>query len=144
MWMRKTSVGLDRPSKPRDCLVVKSEVVLRDARVAHPIVSHRVARTEAQGLDNVSLGFFGATDINLAKSDIGMGVSQISVQRQRVFTFGDALCGALGDYVEKAQVHVCNRMVRDRRQGSCQLLSTSLRLRRRPPRDRLQTEMRLR
>ena len=69
--------------------------------LAHPSASHRVARTEAQGLDNVSLGFFGTTDINLAKSDIGMGVGQISVQRQRVFTFGDALRGALSDYVEK-------------------------------------------
>src|SRR5271157_1716553 len=104
MGMRKVSVGLDRPSKPRDCLLVKSEVVLRDARVAHPVVRHRVVRTKAQSLDNVSLGFFGVTDINLAKSDIGMGLDEISIQRQRVFTLGDALRGALGDDLDKAQV----------------------------------------
>ena len=62
----------------------------------HPDVSHRVARTEAQGLDNVSLRLFGATDENLTKSDKGMGVGEISIQRQRMFTFGDALRGALG------------------------------------------------
>ena len=39
----------------------------------------------------MSLGFFGATDKNLAKSDRGMGGGEISIQRQRMFTFGDAL-----------------------------------------------------
>ena len=44
-----------RPSAPRDRLVPKAEVVLRDARHGHPVISHRIARTEAQGLGNVSL-----------------------------------------------------------------------------------------
>ncbi len=59
--------------------------------MSHPDVSQRIARTEAQGLSNVSLCFFGATDKNLTKSDSGMGVGEISIQRQRMFTFGDAL-----------------------------------------------------
>ena len=63
--MRIISVGLDRPSKPRDRLLPTAEVELRNARVSHPDVSHRIARTEAQGLGNVSLCFFGATDKNL-------------------------------------------------------------------------------
>ena len=42
----------------------------------------------------MSLRFFGATDKNLAKSDIGVGAGKISIQRQRMFTFGDALWGA--------------------------------------------------
>jgi hypothetical protein len=46
MWMREISVGLDRPSKPCDRLLPKAEVILRDARYIHPIVSHRIARTE--------------------------------------------------------------------------------------------------
>ena len=63
--------------------------------ISHPGVSRRIARTEAQGLGNVSLGFFGATDKNLAKSDKGMGAGKISIQRQRMFTFGDALAARL-------------------------------------------------
>ena len=88
---------------------------------SHPDVSQRIARTEAQGLANVSLGFFGATDKNLTKSDKGMGVGEISIQRQRMFTFGDALCRALGAYVDKSQRHMAARMVWDRRQGFGQL-----------------------
>ena len=68
---RIISIGLDRPPKPRDRLLPTAEVVLRQARISHPAVSHRIARTEAQGLANVSLRFFGATDKNLTKSDIG-------------------------------------------------------------------------
>ena len=54
-------------------------------------MSQRIARTEAQGLADVSLCFFGATDENLTKTDKGMGLGEISIQRQRMFTFGDAL-----------------------------------------------------
>ena len=46
---RIVSVGLDRPSKPRDRLVIKTEVALRRTRVGHPDVSQRIARAEAQG-----------------------------------------------------------------------------------------------
>ena len=63
----------------------------------------------------MSLRFFGATDINLASSDNGMGVAEISIQRQRMFTFGDALDCALGQYVDIPQPHVGKRMVRDGR-----------------------------
>ena len=69
----------------------------------------------------MSLGFFGAADKNLTKSDNGMGAGEISIQRQRMFTFGDALCGALREYVDKSQLHMCARMVRDRGQGFGQL-----------------------
>ena len=44
--------------------------------IRHPGVSHRIARTEAQGLANVSLCFFGAADENLTKSDRGMGAAR--------------------------------------------------------------------
>ena len=43
----------------------------------------------------MSLGFFGATDEYLAKSDSGLRRRQISIQRQRMFTFGDALAARL-------------------------------------------------
>jgi hypothetical protein len=38
-----------------------------------------------------------------------------------VFKFGDALCRALGSYVDKSQRHVCTRMVWNRRRGFGQL-----------------------
>ena len=98
-------------------MLATAEVVLRHARVRHPDVGQRIARAEAQGLGNVSLRFFGATDKNLTKSDRGMGAGEISIQRQRMFAFGDALRGALGEYVDKSQPHMAARMVRDRRQG---------------------------
>ena len=65
----------------------------------------------------MSLCFFGATDENLTKSDSGMGVGEISIQLQRMLTFGDALCRAPGQHVDKSQVHMRARMVWDRRQG---------------------------
>ena len=136
---RIISVGLDRPSKPRDRLLASAEMVLRDARVCHPGVGQRIARTEAQGLGNVSLRFFGATDENLAKSDNGMGPGKISIQLQRMFTFGDALCGALGQ--------ICRQVPRTYGHAhgpgpTTRLWSTSLRPPRRPPWDRAQRKMR--
>ena len=46
-----------------------------------------------------------------------MGVGEISIKLQRMFTFGDALPGALGPYFDKSQAHMAERVVRDRRQG---------------------------
>ena len=108
---------------------------LRDARECHPDVSHRIARTEAQGLANVSLCFFGATDENLAKSDKGMGAGEISIQLQRMFTFGDALRSALGQYLDIIPITY------GRAHGlgpTTRLWSTLLRPPRRPPWDRSQ------
>ena len=101
IYIRKISVHLDRPPTPRDRLLPTTEVKFREARPAHPDVSIRVARTEAQTLRNVSLRFFGATDENLAESDIRVGVRKISIKLKRVFAFGDAFCGSLCPYVDK-------------------------------------------
>ena len=121
MSVGKISIGLDRPSKPCDRLLVTAEVILRNARDTHPGISQRIARTEAQRLTNVRLCLFGATDVNLTESDSGMGCGKISIQRQSVLAFGDALCGALGVYLDKPQHHMAARMIRDRGQGFGQL-----------------------
>jgi len=102
-------------------LLVTAEVELRQAPVGDPEVSDRIARAEAQGLNDVSLGFFGATDKNLTESDRRMRVGQISIQGQCMFAFGDAFHRALGPHLDKSQVYVAKRMVRDRRQGFGQL-----------------------
>ena len=48
-------------------------------------------------------------------------MGEISIQRQRMLTFGDAFHRALGPRLDKSQVHVAERMVRDRRQAFGQL-----------------------
>ena len=63
----------------------------------------------------MSLCFFGAAYKNLSQSNSKMGVGEISIQLQRVLTFGDALRRALGYYLDKPQEQMAARMVRDRR-----------------------------
>ncbi len=50
-----------------------------------------------------------------------MGLGKISIQRQRMFTFGDAPRGALGVDVDNSQHHMAPRMVRDQGQDSGRL-----------------------
>jgi hypothetical protein len=85
MRFRKISVGFDRPPKPRDRFLPNTEVVLRCARGGHPDVCHRIAWTETQGLGNVRFGFLGTTNKDLTNSDVGVRVSEILIQRQRMF-----------------------------------------------------------
>ena len=115
------SIGFNCPSGPRGGLLPIAEMELRRARVVHPSVSQRVARAEAQSLNKVKLGFFGVADANLSNANKVMGAGEISIQRQRVFAFGDALRGAPRQNVDISQVHMAAGMVRDRRQGFGQL-----------------------
>ena len=46
-----------------------------------------------------------------------MGAGEISIQLQHMFTFGDALRGAPGQYIDNAQRHMAKRVIRDRRQS---------------------------
>ena len=90
MSLRVIPVDLERPSIAWDGLIPEAKTVLRESRLSQPNISQRVARAEGQRLLNVSLRVFGATDKNLSQADLGMGVGEISVQRQRIFAFGDA------------------------------------------------------
>jgi hypothetical protein len=113
MWVRKISVGFDRPLTPHNRLLVTAKEELCEACVIHPDVSRRIVRTEAQGLDDMSLRFFCATDESLANSDGEMRVGKISIQRQRMFAFSDTRLSPLGEYVDESQCHMAERMVRD-------------------------------
>jgi hypothetical protein len=84
---RIISVGLDRPSEPRGRLLITAEKELPAACESLPGMGIGIARTEARCLADVSLRLFGATDENLTESDRGMGGGEISIQRQRMFTF---------------------------------------------------------
>jgi hypothetical protein len=50
----------------------------------------------------MSLGFIGAPNGNLAISNHRMGVGEISIQHQRVLTFGDALRSPLCEYPDNS------------------------------------------
>jgi hypothetical protein len=69
----------------------------------------------------MSLGFFGATDENLCKSDAGMSVGEISIQVERMFEFSDAPRSALGIHLDIPQQRMAARVVGDRGQGFGQL-----------------------
>ncbi len=79
--------------------------------MSHPDINQRIARAEAQRLGNVSLGFFGATDKNLTKSDNAVGRGKISIELQRMFAFGDAPRRALRKCFNQSQPHMPMRMV---------------------------------
>ena len=71
-----------------------------------------------------------------------MGGGKISIELQRMFAHGDALCRALGQYVDKSQERVAGRVVWDRRQGFGQF-RIGLRERRDRPRRRARPLSRL-
>jgi hypothetical protein len=71
-----------------------------------PKISHRVPWAETHRLANMGLRLFRAADQRLAHPDKRMGMGKIPVERQRMFAFGDALCGALGEDVDHPQRHV--------------------------------------
>src|ERR1700722_10009820 len=100
MCMRVVSIGLDRPSKPPDRLLPLAGVILRVARSMHRPRNPRVTRTEAQAFQNMSLCFFGPPGVSFTQSDSGMGVGEISIKHQRMFTSGYPLRHALSQYFD--------------------------------------------
>ena len=116
--------SIDRRNHPTACSQIP-RWSFAQARGEHPDVGHRVARAEAQGFGNVTLRFIGVTDQNLPNSDHGIGVGEISILRQRVLTFGNALRGALCEYLDKSQQQMAARMVWDQGQGSGRLRSAA-------------------
>src|ERR1700722_1574019 len=111
------SVGFDRSPTPRDGLFAIAQVIFRDPRLSEPSVSGRVPRAQPQRLANVSLGFLGAAGKNLAKSDKGMRVGEIAIERQCMFALGDAFKSALRQDLDIAEERMAARLVRKRRQS---------------------------
>ena len=76
-----------------------------------------VSRGEGTAAPDVILFLFGTTDENLTKSDERMSAGKISIQRQRMFTLGDAVRSALREYLDIPQQPMAARVVWNRRQG---------------------------
>jgi hypothetical protein len=115
VWM--VPVGLDGPPKPCDRLIPATEVVFRSARVAHPNITKCITRAETQWIENVNFRFFSSPNVYLTQPNKSVALGKISIQRQRVLAFGDALRGALREYLNEPQVKMRARMVWDH--GQC-------------------------
>jgi len=66
-------------AQPRDGLLVAPESELGKARELHPHKGVRIARTEAERLLDVRLGFLAATDKKLADTDHWVSTGQTSI-----------------------------------------------------------------
>ena len=97
-WM--ISVDLDRATEPRDRLLVGAELQLGEAREHHPNKGVRIARTEAECLLDMGLGLRAATKKILGETDVGVRISQISIQRQCLLAFSNALGRAVGEHFD--------------------------------------------
>src|SRR5262245_62161123 len=88
-WM--ISVDLDRATEPRDRLLVRAELQLGEAREHHPNIGVDIARTEAECLSDMGLSLFAATEKILCDTDGRVRVGQVSIQRQCLLAFSNAL-----------------------------------------------------
>src|ERR1700722_16900391 len=108
-------------------------------RVAHPDIVQRIARTEPEGLPNMSLGFLCAPDKYLSNSDKVIRTGEISIQPQCMLAFGDAAQHAWATFLQ-----VPGTYVRAHGLGPMTgLWTTSLRLLRRSRQDQVQIQARL-
>ena len=69
MCARMISVDFDGAPEPRDRLLVSAELQLGEARESHPGHDFHIARTEAESLLDMALGFLAATQEMLGEAD---------------------------------------------------------------------------
>ena len=71
-----------------------------------------ISRREPKRLVDMGLGFLAAAEKIFGETDASMRVGQISIQRQRLFAFSNALGRAIGKDLDEAQQHMGPRVVR--------------------------------
>jgi hypothetical protein len=110
------SADFDRSSKPRDCAVItcreaSSHSLQNSSMYGHWYRSGRGARPRRQSVSS-------ARTTKILPSPIGHGrAGKDSIQHQRAFTFGDALRGAFGQYLDTPQQPVAAGVVWNGRRG---------------------------
>src|SRR6476469_8466971 len=97
-WM--ISVDLDRATEPCDRLLVGAELQLGEAREHHPNESLRITRTEAECLLDMGLSVPAATEKILGATDVGVRISSVSIQRQCLLAFSNALGRAVCEHFD--------------------------------------------
>jgi hypothetical protein len=85
----------DRPVQAFQRFLVATQVELGCSGDIQPSRRALVARTDAQGFENVRLGLFAAAGTQLSEADKYVGAGQIPVDRQGALARGDALHGAI-------------------------------------------------
>ena len=77
-------------------------------------------RGQAERFTDMGLGLLRTTDKILGHADAAMRIGQVTIQRQRVFAFADALNGAVGKHLHGAEDQMGPGIVRIHRQRAVQ------------------------
>ena len=102
----KISVDLDATAQPSDRFLVGMSCNLAMPTNIIQLVSEDIARREAKRLVDMGLGLLAATEKIFGKTDERVRAGQISIQRQRLLAFGDALSRAVRKNLDDAQYQV--------------------------------------
>src|SRR5215472_9715654 len=111
MLERIVPVCVEAPAHPTDCFGI-GELRLGEADDCQPLMSKGVTRRKAECLVDVRFGFCASAKEILGKADISMSEGQISIQRQSLLAFRDALSCASRKYLHDAQSRVSRSVVR--------------------------------
>src|SRR5208282_189449 len=106
----KVSVGVDRPSQPRNRLLVVAEMEFRVARGAQLKIGQSVAGTKTDRLLDMSLGFLAATDEMFGNTYKTVSEGQISIERECALAFGNAPSGAICEDLDNAHLQMSKSM----------------------------------
>jgi hypothetical protein len=91
---REISIGLDAAAQPRNGFLIRAHLRFSVTYPHHPHVRVGIARGETERLKHMSFGFSTAAADIFGKTYKCVSEGQVSIQRQRSLTFGDALSGA--------------------------------------------------
>jgi hypothetical protein len=81
MYEGEIAVGFEAPTEPSRRIGFGIEQQLRVAGDHHPLVSEDIARGDAKRLEDMGLGFLGATERVLCETDESVRGGQIAIQR---------------------------------------------------------------
>src|ERR1700730_18699005 len=105
-------VCVEAPAQPDDSFGIKVELHLGEANPRHPSGGQGIARRKEECLLNVAFGFLATAEKILGKTDERMGVGKISIQRQRLLKFTNALIRSFRKHLHAAQGQMGQSVVR--------------------------------
>ena len=85
------AVNLDAPTQPDDRFGVFTAPQLGDTGKHHPSVSENITGGQTERVPYMCLGLIGTAKEMFGDADEGMRSSQISIQCERLFAFGNTL-----------------------------------------------------
>ena len=112
MRRRQISIGLDAATEPGYRLSVGIELNLGVADIEQPAESVDIARREAKCFVDMEFGLGTATNQILGQADVCISVGQISIERERLLAFFDAVRCAIGCNFDAAKNQVSRSVLR--------------------------------